>query len=90
MTRPFKNASDVDVTSKMEELGYDEYRMYEMSDEFYMSLGLPTSNMSYNPPAIIVKPIDRTIACHASAWDFCDGLLKYFHFQIPFREKQIL
>jgi len=73
LTRPYKDASDVDVTSKMEELGYTEYHMYEMSDEFYMSLGLPTSNMSYNPPSIIVKPVDRTIACHASAWDFCDG-----------------
>ncbi|KAJ6635505.1 Angiotensin-converting enzyme, partial [Pseudolycoriella hygida] len=73
LTRPFPNASDVDVTSKMIDLEFDEYRMYNMSDEFYMSLGLPTSFVSYNPPSIIVKPTDRTITCHASAWDFCDG-----------------
>lgn len=76
LTRPFKDASDVDVTAKMVEQDFTELKMYEMSDEFYMSLGLPTSNMSYHPPAIIVKPTDRVIACHASAWDFCDGLLK--------------
>lgn len=29
--------------------------------------------MSYMPPAIIEKPTDRLIVCHASAWDFCDG-----------------
>lgn len=29
--------------------------------------------MSYSPPAIIEKPSDRVIVCHASAWDFCDG-----------------
>lgn len=73
LTRPFKNASDVDVTSKMLEQEFDEYHMFNMSDQFYMSMGLPTSFMSYNPPSIIKKPTDRTIACHASAWDFCDG-----------------
>lgn len=47
--------------------------MFEVSDEFYTSLGLPTNNMSYIHPSIIEKPIDRVIQCHASAWDFCDG-----------------
>lgn len=80
LTRPFKNASDVDITRKMEELHFDEYRMYNMSDEFYMSLGLPTSYVSYNPPSIIVKPTDRTIECHANAWDFCDGWFNFLSF----------
>jgi peptidyl-dipeptidase A len=57
----------------MEAEGYSVLKMFEMSDEFYMSLGLPTSNMSFHPPSIIEKPTDRVIACHASAWDFCDG-----------------
>lgn len=46
--------------------------MFEMSDEFYQSLGLPSSAASYSDKAVIEKP-DRVIACHASAWDFCDG-----------------
>lgn len=46
--------------------------MFEMSDEFYQSLGLPSSAMSYSENAVIEKP-EQTIACHASAWDFCDG-----------------
>ncbi|KAL7025993.1 hypothetical protein ACKWTF_013731 [Chironomus riparius] len=71
--KPFKHASSLDVTSKMEELHLTPKQLFEMSDEFYMSLGLPTSNMSFNDPSIIVKPEDRVIACHASAWDFCDG-----------------
>jgi peptidyl-dipeptidase A len=49
----------------MEELQLTPYQLFEMSDEFYMSLGMPTSNMSYNYPSIIVKPEDRVIACHA-------------------------
>ena len=63
--KPFKDASSLDVTKKMEELHLTPYKLFEMSDEFYMSLGLPTSNMSYNPPSIIEKPDDRIIACHA-------------------------
>lgn len=43
-----------------------------MSDAFYESMGLPSSAMSYSDKAVIEKP-EKTIACHASAWDFCDG-----------------
>lgn len=57
----------------MEEQNYNVKQMFEMSDEFYMSLGLPSSNASYSDKAVIEKPDDKVIACHASAWDFCDG-----------------
>jgi peptidyl-dipeptidase A len=48
--------------------------MFETSDEFYQSLGLPNNNMSYDERvAMIEKPEDgRVVICHASAWDFCD------------------
>lgn len=71
--KPFKNASSVDATKKMNDLKYDAKKMFEMSDEFYQSLGLPSSAVSYSDKAVIEKPSDRTITCHASAWDFCDG-----------------
>lgn len=70
--KPFKSASLVDVTAAMNQKNFNARKMFEMSDEFYMSLGLPTSNMSYSDKAVIEKP-PQTIACHASAWDFCDG-----------------
>jgi peptidyl-dipeptidase A len=71
--KPFKDASSVDVTKKMEEMNMNVTRMFEMSDEFYMSMGLPTSNMSFTGDSVIEKPEGVTIACHASAWDFCNG-----------------
>jgi peptidyl-dipeptidase A len=48
--------------------------MFETSDEFYQSLGLPNNSMSYDEKvAMIEKPADgRVVICHASAWDFCD------------------
>lgn len=53
---------------------YNALKMFEISDEFYMSLGLPSNNMSYTGKSIIVKPADqKIIQCHASAWDFSDG-----------------
>lgn len=48
-------------------------KMFEMSDEFYGSLGLEPNKMSYTGYSIISKPGDRIIQCHASAWDFHDG-----------------
>lgn len=70
--KPFKNASLVDVTRKMEEDNFTVKKMFEMSDAFYQSMGLPSSAASYSDKAVIEKP-ERVIACHASAWDFCDG-----------------
>lgn len=70
--KPFKDASLVDVTHKMEQDKYTAKKMFEMSDDFYMSMGLPSSAMSYSDKAVIEKP-EQVIACHASAWDFCDG-----------------
>lgn len=72
-TKPFKKSKNTDVTTKLKELKYDTLKMFQISDEFYQSLGLESNEMSYTGESIIEKPQDRIIQCHASAWDFCDG-----------------
>lgn len=75
LVTPFPEAGTVDVTSEMEAQGYTVLKMFEMSDEFYQSLGLESNAISYNVTAgaMIEKPTDgREVVCHASAWDFCD------------------
>lgn len=72
-TKPFKNASLVDVTHRLKALDYSPKKMFEIANDFYISLGLPSNEVSFNPPAIIERPLDRSIECQASAWDFCDG-----------------
>jgi peptidyl-dipeptidase A len=72
-TKPFPEGALVDVTQKMVDLNWNALRMFEESDKFYMSMGLPSSNMSFSEDAMIEKPEGRNVACHASAWDFCDG-----------------
>lgn len=46
-------------------LGYDAKKMFEIADDFYTSMGLPTTNMSFSEKAVIEKP-EQVIACHAS------------------------
>lgn len=72
-TKPFNNGTVLDVTANLIAQKYDAFKMFETSNEFYMSLGLPSNKMSYTGDSVIEKPSDRTIQCHASAWDFCDG-----------------
>lgn len=73
--KPFKDGSLIDITDKLKEKKYTVLQMFEISDKFYKDLGLEPNDMSYDESkgAVINKPTDRTITCHASAWDFYDG-----------------
>ncbi|XP_055323783.1 angiotensin-converting enzyme-like isoform X1 [Sitodiplosis mosellana] len=72
-TKPYKRGAAMDVTQKMKELNYDAFKMFEIANDFYMSMGLPSNKMSYTGKSVIIKPANVTIQCHASAWDFCDA-----------------
>nr|CAD7201152.1 unnamed protein product [Timema douglasi] len=73
--QPYPEGTLVDVTAALIQQNYTVLRMFETSDAFYQSLGLPTNSMSYDETrAMLVRPEDgREVVCHASAWDFCDG-----------------
>ncbi|KAK5650646.1 hypothetical protein RI129_001675 [Pyrocoelia pectoralis] len=75
LIKPYPNATSPDITAALLEKGYTPLRMFETSDQFYKSLGLESNHMSYDVSlgAIIEKPNDREILCHASAWDFSNG-----------------
>jgi peptidyl-dipeptidase A len=47
--------------------------MFEVANDFFLSLGLPNMTMAYGDKAVIIRPKDREVVCHASAWDFSDG-----------------
>lgn len=73
--KPYPNASIIDVSKELTSQGYTPIKMFEKSNDFYKSLGLESNDMSYNVAtgAIIEKPKDKEIVCHASAWDFYNG-----------------
>ena len=44
-------------------------QMNERAQDFYVSLGMPKLPASYWERAQLIKPRDRDVVCHASAWD---------------------
>jgi peptidyl-dipeptidase A len=44
-------------------------RMNERAQDFYVSLGMPKLPASYWEKSQLIKPRDRDVVCHASAWD---------------------
>lgn len=44
-------------------------RMTERAQDFYTSLDMPTLPDSYWHNSQFIKPLDRDVVCHASAWD---------------------
>jgi peptidyl-dipeptidase A len=44
-------------------------QMTERAQEFYTSLGMPKLPESYWSKTQFIKPLDRDVVCHASAWD---------------------
>ncbi|KAF5302724.1 hypothetical protein FQR65_LT08466 [Abscondita terminalis] len=73
LVTPYPNATTINVTAALIEKGYTALKMFEVSNEFYLSLGLESNSVSYGNLTIIVKPEDREILCDASAWNFYDG-----------------
>lgn len=43
--------------------------MTERAQDFYVSLGMPRLPESYWQKSQFIKPLDRDVVCHASAWD---------------------
>ncbi|MDR6842377.1 M2 family metallopeptidase [Pseudoxanthomonas sacheonensis] len=44
-------------------------QMTERAQDFYTSLGMPKLPESYWSKTQFIKPLDRDVVCHASAWD---------------------
>jgi peptidyl-dipeptidase A len=49
--------------------GFDPVKMVKTGEAFYTSLGLPALPATFWERSQFVKPADREVVCHASAWD---------------------
>ena len=67
-------AGDVgyDTGALLKAKGYDPVRMVKQAEGFYSSLGFAPLPATFWQRSQIVKPADRDVICHASAWDI-DG-----------------
>jgi peptidyl-dipeptidase A len=55
---PYPNAVAVDVTDEMIKQNWNARKMFEVSEEFYTSLGLEPMPTCYGPLSMIEKPTD--------------------------------
>ena len=66
-----KGAGDIgyDLTKLLEKKKYTPEQMVRAGEGFYTSLGLPALPASFYQKSQFVRPRDRDVICHASAWD---------------------
>lgn len=64
-------AGDVgyDVTELLKEKGYDPLKMVKTGEGFFSSLGFAPLPKTFWERSQFVKPQDREVVCHASAWN---------------------
>ncbi|KAK8746314.1 hypothetical protein OTU49_017362, partial [Cherax quadricarinatus] len=74
LTIPYPGRTSVDVTASLLRQGYMPLHMFRLAEEFFTSLGLDPMPLGFWQKSLIVKPTDREVVCHASAWDFCNGI----------------
>ncbi|MCA1799454.1 MAG: M2 family metallopeptidase [Xanthomonadaceae bacterium] len=66
---PYPGEGDLDVTAALREQEYDPVRMTRLAEDFFVSLGMPELPETFWERAMLTKPRDRDVQCHASAWD---------------------
>ena len=65
-------AQTFDLTALLESAGYDATRMMRTGEAFFTSLGLDPLPETFWTRSMIVRPPDREVVCHASAWTVDD------------------
>ena len=66
-----EGAGDIgyDLTELIEAEGLDEVEMVRVGERFFSSLGFEPLPETFYERSMFVKPEDREVVCHASAWD---------------------
>jgi peptidyl-dipeptidase A len=62
-------AASVDVDKALARKKLDPLGMVKAGEAFYVSLGLAPLPATFFERSMLVKPRDREVVCHASAWD---------------------
>ena len=60
---------DIDLTSILVQHGYAPTDLVRIAERFFVSLGFDPLPASFWERSMFVRPRDREVVCHASAWD---------------------
>ena len=67
--KPSGRSSDYNLTQLLRRNRVDEIEMVRYGSRFFSSLGFEPLPMSFWNRSLFVKPMDRDVVCHASAWN---------------------
>jgi len=63
------SSSDINLTNILIEKDIDEIEMVKIAENFFISLGFEPLSDTFWERSLFIKPQDRNVVCHASAWD---------------------
>jgi len=69
LVKPYDAELNLDVSGALVEQNYDATKMVRSAESFYTSLGMVSLPEPFWNQSMFVKPRDRDVVCHASAWD---------------------
>ncbi|MBX5460211.1 MAG: M2 family metallopeptidase [Steroidobacteraceae bacterium] len=69
LLKPYPNASIESANRALKAQKWDAVRMTRSAESFYTSIGFPQLPESFWRLSMLVRPRDREVVCHASAWD---------------------
>ncbi len=69
LVQPYPGVAGVDLDGALAKQKYTPEKMVRRAEDFYTSLGMPALPASFYERSMLVRPRDRDVVCHASAWD---------------------
>ena len=72
LVKPENADKGYDLDTLIEQSGMDEIQMVKTAEQFFVSLGFDPLPETFWQRSLFLKPKDREVVCHASAWDLDD------------------
>ncbi len=72
LLKPYPNASIESADRLLQAKKWDAIQMTKSAESFYTSIGFPALPQTFWERSMFVRPRDREVVCHASAWDVDD------------------
>lgn len=69
LVEPYKGVANLDVDGALAAQKWDPLRVVKTAEAFFVSLGFDALPRTFWDRSMLVKPRDREVVCHASAWD---------------------
>ena len=66
---PYPHEPGTDITRELRAAQWDAAKMVRQGERFFVGLGFDPLPASFWERSLLVRPRDREVVCHASAWD---------------------